>query len=131
MYGLIKTYKVVNPVKVITSGCVTAIGNLSIFVEKCLYSEVLNIEIRVKDISVMLIIIDNLNKSNMLTSDCRLASFDIINMFRSIDNISGLKVAISILDAGKDQFPPTAFIIEAFKLCLECKNSVFNNKHLL
>ena len=34
MYGLIKTYKVGNPVKVITSGCVAAIENLSIFVEK-------------------------------------------------------------------------------------------------
>ena len=52
-------------------------------------------------------------------------------MFPSIDNISGLKVAISILDAGKDQFPPTACTIEALKLCLECKNSSFNNKDLL
>ena len=34
----------------------------------------------------MLTIIDNLNKSNTLTSDSRLVSFDIINMFPSIDN---------------------------------------------
>ena len=99
--------------------------------KKCLYSKVLKIGSRIKDISEILIIIDNLNKSNILTSNCRLVSFYIINMFPSIDNISGLKVAISILDAGKDQFPPTACTIEALKLCLECKNSSFNNKDLL
>ena len=69
MYCLIKTHKVGNPFGVITSVCGTAIENVSIFVEKCLYSEVLKIESRVKDTSGMLIIIDNLNKSNTLTSD--------------------------------------------------------------
>ena len=78
----------------------------------------------VKDTSEMLTIVDNLNKSNTSTSDCKLASFDIINMFPSIDNISGLK-------ARQDQFPPTVCITEAYKLCLECSNSIFNNKHFL
>ena len=59
MYGLIKTHKVGKPVRVITNGCGTAIENLPIFVEKCLYSEVLKIESRVKDTSEMLKIIDN------------------------------------------------------------------------
>ena len=99
MYGLVKTNKVGNPVKIITSGCATAIENLSIFVEKCLHSEVLKIESWVKNTSEMLTIIDNFNESNTLTSDCRLVSFDIINMFPSIDNISGLKAVKSILDA--------------------------------
>ena len=36
MYRLIKTHKVGKPVRVITTGCGTAIENLSIFVEKCL-----------------------------------------------------------------------------------------------
>ena len=44
MYDLIKMQKVGNPVRVITSGSCIAIENLSIFVEKCLYSEVLKIE---------------------------------------------------------------------------------------
>ena len=79
----------------------------------------------------MLTIIDNLNKSNTLTSDCRLVSFDIINMFSSIHNIPGLKALKSILDTRQDQFPPMACIIEALKLCLECNNSIFNNKHFL
>ena len=79
----------------------------------------------------MLTIIDNLNKSNTLTSDCRLVSFDIINMFPNIDNISGLKAVKIILDASQDQFPYTACNIEALKLCLECNYSIFNNKHFL
>ena len=40
MYGLIKTNKENNPVRVITSGCGTAIEYLSIFVENYLYKEV-------------------------------------------------------------------------------------------
>ena len=52
-------------------------------------------------------------------------------MFPSIDNISGLKAVKSILDARQDQFPPMACITEALKLCLKCKNSIFNNKHFL
>ena len=85
----------------------------------------------VKDTSEMLTIIDNLNKSNTLRPDYMLGSVDIVNMFPGIDNISGLKAVKSFLDARQDQFPPTACIIEAFKLCLECNNSIFNNKHFL
>ena len=36
MYGLVKTHKEGNPVRVTTSGCGTAIENLLIFVEKIL-----------------------------------------------------------------------------------------------
>ena len=70
MYGLVKTHKEGNSVRVINSGCGTAIENLSIFVEKCPDSEVLNIECRVQDTSEMSTKIDNLNSSNSLTSDC-------------------------------------------------------------
>ena len=57
------THKVGQPVKVIISGYGTAIENLSIFVENRLYSEALKIESRVKDISEMLTIIDNVKKN--------------------------------------------------------------------
>ena len=56
MYGLVKTLKAANPVRVIISGCGTAVENLSIFVEKCLFSEVLKMESRVQDTSEMLFI---------------------------------------------------------------------------
>ena len=52
-------------------------------------------------------------------------------MIPSIDKISGLKAVKNILDARQYQFPPTACIIEVLKLCLECSNSIFNNKHFL
>ena len=38
MYGLIKTHKADNPIRVITSDCEAAVENLSIFVDKCLFS---------------------------------------------------------------------------------------------
>ena len=69
-----------------------------------LYSEVLQTESRVKGTSEMFTINDNLNKSNILISDCRLVSFDIINMFPSIDNIPVLKAVKSILYARKTNF---------------------------
>ena len=104
-------YKVGNFVRVITSGCSTAIENLFIFVETCLYSEVLKTEGRVKGTSEMITIIDKLTKSNTLASDSRLESFDNINTFPGIDNISGLKEVKRILDARQDQFHPTVCII--------------------
>ena len=79
----------------------------------------------------MLNFIDYLNKSNILTEDCILVSFDIVNMFPSIDNQSGLQAVKNALEARQKQFPPTHCIIEALKLCLEPNNSVFNNKHFL
>ena len=53
MYGLVKTHKVDNPVRIITSGCNKAVENLSIFVEKVLYKEVERIPSRIKDTSYM------------------------------------------------------------------------------
>ena len=81
MYGLIKTHKENNPVRVITSGWSTAIECLSIFVEKYLYKEVNKIDSRIKDTPGMLNIIDMINDNNILTEDSVLFSFDIVNMF--------------------------------------------------
>ena len=89
-----------------------AVENLSIFVERCWYPEVLKIQTRIHDTSEMLNFIDYLNKSNVWAEDWILVSFDIVNMCPSI-------------------FPPTDCIIEALKSCLESNNSVFNNKHFL
>ena len=91
----------------------------------------MKIESRIQDTSEMLNFIDYLNKSNILREDCILVSFDIVNMFSSIDNQSGLQAVKNALEARQKQFPPTDCIIEALKLCLESNNSVFNNKHFL
>ena len=52
IYGLVKTHKVNNPVRVITSGCGMAVEDLSVFVERCLYPEVLKNESRIQDIYI-------------------------------------------------------------------------------
>ena len=79
----------------------------------------------------MLNIIDMINDNNILTEDSVLFSFDIVNMFPIIDNVSGLEAASEILENRKTDFPPAECILEALKLCMECNNSVFNEKFYL
>ena len=105
MYGLFKTHEADNLIVVITSGCGAAVENLSIFVEKCLFPEDLKIESRVQYTPEMLNLIDFLNDSNILTEYCILVSFDIVNMFPSIDNESGLQPVKNALKAREEQFP--------------------------
>ena len=127
MYGLIKTHKEGNPARVITSGCGTAIEFLSIFVEKCLYNEMDKITSRIKDTPDMLNIIDDINNNNIITEESILVSFDVVYMFPSIDNVSGIEAVSEILRSREANFPPAECIIDALKLCLECNNSFFNN----
>ena len=70
----------------------------------------------------MLDIIDNLNDSN-LRDDSVLVSFDIVNMFPSMDYESGVKAVKEMLNVRENKNPPTECILEALKLCLECNNS--------
>ena len=125
MYGLSQMHKENNPVRVITSGRGTAIEYLSIFVEKYLYREVNKIDFRIIDTPDMLSIIDMISDSNILTEDSVLISFDIVDMFPSIYNVS------EILENRETNFPPAECILEALKLCLKCNNSVFNEKFYL
>ena len=89
-YPLIKTHKVGNLARVITSGCDTPIENLSLFVEKHCKMVVDSISCRVQDTRHMLNIIDDLNSIGVSEYDI-LVSFDIINMFPSIYNHLGIE----------------------------------------
>ena len=62
MYGMVKTHKINNPVYVITSGCNTAAENLSILVEKILYSIANKLPSKIKDTNDMLEIVDKINE---------------------------------------------------------------------
>ena len=84
MYGMVKTHKADNPVRVKTSGCKTVVDKLSILVEKTLYPLADGLNSKIKGTNNMLEIIDNINKS-MLSENCVLASFDVVNMFSNID----------------------------------------------
>ena len=130
MYGNVKTHKIGNPTRVITSGCNTAIENLSIFVENVLYDIAIELPSRIKDTNHMLDIIDNLNSLDLPLSSI-LVSFDIINMFRNIDNNLGLSSVKKYLDLCSKNIPRTNCLLEALELCLSCKNSIFNNENYL
>ena len=62
-----------------------------------------------------------------LTISIGTISFDIVNMFPSID-VSGLQAISEILENRETNFPPAECILESLKLCLECNNSAFNEK---
>ena len=61
MYGLVKTLKVNNHVKVITSGCNTAIESLSIYIGHALFELSEIMQCRIKDTNHLLDINDNIN----------------------------------------------------------------------
>ena len=72
---------------------------------------------RIKDTPNMLNIIDDINNNNMITDSSILVSFDIVNMFPSIDNISGLDAVSEILSKRESYFPPAGCILEALSVC--------------
>ena len=100
--------------------------NLSIFVERVLYGITSELPSRIKDTNDMLDIIDDLNNSNLYPESV-LVSFDIINMFPSIDNKMEINSVKNLLDERACKYPPTQCVIEALGLCLSCNNSPFSN----
>ena len=85
---------------------------------------------RIKDTAHLLTIIDTLNE-NSISDDTKCVSFDIVNMFPSIDNERGIEAVKSLLNSRTINNPSTECIIEGLKLCLYNNNSVFANEHLL
>ena len=130
IYGNVKTHKENNPVRVITSGCNTAVENLSIFVENVLFELASKLPSRIKDTCHMLEIIDDMNNS-ILSSSAILVSFDVVNMFPSIDNNMGIASVRKYLDERECKDLPTDCVIEAFEMCLSYNHSTFNNTNHL
>ena len=60
MYGTVKTHRVDNPVRVITSGSKIIVENLSILVAKALYPIADELPSKLKDTNNMLGIIDSI-----------------------------------------------------------------------
>ena len=92
--ALYKIHKPNNPVRLLTTGCNTAIENLLRFIEVVCAPLTNNIETRIRDTSHLLDIIDELN-SERIPDNTILVSFDIINMYPSIDNDRGIAVVRS------------------------------------
>ena len=62
MFGMVKTHKVDNPVRVITSGCKNVVENLSILVKKTLYPISGKLPSNIKDSNDMLNIVGSINE---------------------------------------------------------------------
>ena len=77
----------------------------------------------------MLDIID-LNNLNLYPESV-LVSFDIINMFPTIDDRMGIKSVMKLLNKTACKDPPTQCGIEALELFLNCNNSIFNNTYYI
>ena len=128
MYGKVKTHKICNPAKVITSGCNTAIENLSVFVENVLYDIASELASRIKDAIHILDIIDNLSSLD-LPLDSILVSFDLINIFPNIDN--NLRSSSVKNYSYSTNIPPTNCSLAAPELRFTCNNPIFNNENYL
>ena len=128
MYGLVKTHKINNPVRVIISGCNTAIESLLIYIEYVLFRLSESMPSRIKDCNHLLDIIDNINIM-FLPANAILVTFDIVNMFPNTDKKSGLDAVKSVLLNSSTNTPPVECILEGLKLCLTYNNSIFNNRN--
>ena len=61
----------------------------------------------------------------IIIQNCLLVSFNVVNMFRSIDNKMGIESAKNILLNRDDNIPPTECIIEALELGLRNAFNMF------
>ena len=127
---LYKTHKNNTPVRLLTTGCNTAIENLSKFLEQVSAPLTNTMRSRIKDRGHLLEIIDDIN-SRGVPPGTILVSLDIVNMFPNIDNERGLDTLRKVFDTRSTRKPPTECLVEALRLCLYCNNSMFNNNHLL
>ena len=78
----------------------------------------------------MLEIIDGINKS-VLSENCALVTFDVVNVFPNIDNESGLLIIKEALKNSNFDVDRTQCIVDALKICLTCNNSKFNHQYFL
>ena len=127
---LYKTHKPNNPVRLLTTGCNTAIENLSRFIEVVCAPLTNNIETRIRDTSHLLDIIDELNLEK-IPDNIILVSFDIVNMYPSIDNDRGIATVRNALETRAYKSPSTDCLIEGSEICLKCNNSRFGSQNLL
>ena len=85
---------------------------------------------KIGDTSHLLDIIDTINETG-IPDETILVSFDIVNMFPSIDNVKGMdavRLALYTRDSNK---PSTECVLEVLEICLYNNNSIFDTNHLL
>ena len=107
-----------------------AIENLVIFVEKHCAKLNENIPTKINNSYYVIDIFETLNAKGIL-DNAILVSFDISNMFHSIEYNRGVAPAKNALDSQTNLSPFTECIIEALEICLTNNNSTFSSKNLI
>ena len=108
----------------------TAIENLVIFVEKHCAKLTENIPTKINYSYYLTDKFETLNAKG-ITDNAILVSFDIANMFPSIEYNRGLAPAKNALDSQTNLSPFTECIIEALEICLTNNNSTFSGRNLI
>ena len=127
---LYKTHKPNVPAKLLTIECNAAVQNLALFVEKHCANLTENIPTKINYSHHLIDIFETLNAKGTL-DNAILACFDIVNMFRSIDNDRGVTVVKSTLESRTNLSTSTECIIKALELCLTNNNSNFAGQNLI
>lgn len=131
-YGNVKTHKLNNPLRLITSCCGTAIERLSELTEFYLKPLAQGLPSFIKDTTHLLQKIQEVNNTlGPLPADALLVSWDVVSMFPNIDNTLGLTAVRNTLEARTTQVPSTDCIVEAVEICLQHNNSQFSDKNYL
>ena len=102
-FGNIKTHKVGNPLRLITS----AIENLSAFTEFYLQPLARELLSFIKDTTDLLKRIEDLNLNGPFPEGTLLVSWDVVSMLPNIDNQLGLTAVKNELNARENQLPST------------------------
>ena len=121
-FGLIKTHKPNNPIRLITSGC-----RKFVFIYRILFASFRKERAtdpyrhhstfeKVKDID---------RRFSPFPAGTLLVSWDVISMYPSIDNEVELGAFKAALDRRDKLSPSTDCLLEAIKITLECNNSTF------
>ena len=118
------------PVKLLTTGCNTAIEDLSRFIESISAPLTSNQPNIIEDTSHLLDLIDDINKSS-LPDKLILVLFDIIHTFPNIDNERGMEAVSSLLDSRSLKHASAECIMEGFEICLLNNSLRFADIYLL
>ena len=85
---------------------------------------------RIRDTSHLLDIIDTISEKG-IPHEIILMSFDIVNMFPSIDNVKGLDAVRLVPNKRDSNKPSTECVLEGLQICLYNNNLTFDKNHLL
>ena len=128
-FGNVKTHKVVNPLRLITSCCGTAIEKLSAFTEYYLKPLAESLLSFIKDTTHLINKIDEINQLGPFPTGTLLVSWDVVTMFPNIDNELGVTAVKNALDARSVKIPSTECVLEAVEICLKSNNCQFDNNN--